>query len=297
MQSWAWIIVALAVAAPVAADDAGGPAAVSGEEPARPEDTAVPETLPDGMAEMLAGSDPEERELIEALPEADGPIDSAEDEPGPLPFRFEASLQGMLSAPFAGQPGNLALGYAITYGVGYGSLPLLIGLDFMSASSSAGSSFELPADEARPALTLRQDAQNRTLYFDLWARVQPLRWPVRPYVEGFIGTKLAQARYALRRADAEGGTAQNTSAQDWSSSLGYGAGVDFAGLLQLADSVSITLGFRRLHSGGVVLDARTDVAGRSVAARSDIAGPVTLFSIGIIGWLELSRPANPDANF
>jgi hypothetical protein len=250
----------------------------------------MPETLP---SEPIAAADDDEH--VEVLPELDDADTGSDSESRPLPFRFEGSLQGMIAVPMAGERGDTTLGYGITYGVGYGALPLLLGVDFMSASNGDASNISLPATADAPALLVRKTSENRTLYFDLWLRVQPLHWPVRPYVEGFIGRKLAQARYSLIRSGASG-EAQTVSAQDWSTSLGFGAGVDFAGLLHLADALSLTLGIRRLQSSHVVFSARADIEGRAVATQSDIASAVWLLSLGIVAWYDLGAPKN-DANF
>jgi hypothetical protein len=248
----------------------------------------MPEVLTEEPA--FAGDYTQAETQVETLPELEPAPD--DDDSGPLPLRFEASLQGMLAVPFAGDRGSSAFGFAITYGVGYGEIPLLLGLDFMSASSSAAGSFQMPAAEG-DALPMRKHAQSKTLYFDLWLRVQPPRWALRPYLEGFIGAKLVEVRYSLNRADAASDDAVSGSADDWSRSLGYGAGIDFAGLLKLAGAVSITLGVRRVHAPRATFTLRGDVGGQRVTTRQDVASSALLFSLGIMGWLDRSVPAQP----
>jgi opacity protein-like surface antigen len=140
-------------------------------------------------------------------------------------------------------------------------------------------------------MQFHKETQNRTLYFDAWLRVQPRDWPVRPYVEGFAGARLAMVHYSLSGAESNVDSSVWSDAQEWSSSLGWGAGVDFAGLLQIADTVSFTLGARRLHGKHVSFTLEGSVSGDQVSTEHDVAGSVTLFMLGIVAWFDLGKPS------
>jgi hypothetical protein len=249
---------------------------------AHPDD--IPDTLPDDdMPALHAHPD----DIPDMLPD-DSQSHRAATDSTPLPIRFEATLTGAAAFPNAGEGGNTSLGFGVTYGIGWGSIPLYIGLDFMSAGSNGSTNFRASAADGG-ALQVQTSSDNRTLYFDLWTRLQPPHWPVRPYVEGFIGTKVAQTRYSLFPAGGSAGDSQYTS--HWSKSYGLGAGLDFAGLLHVADAVSITLGVRLLQGAHWSFPATTTIASQTVSTRLEVASSVTILMLGIVAWFDLAAPA------
>jgi hypothetical protein len=245
---------------------------------------------------------PESAPPPDTLPESSEPPEMLSDEPpavapqleptGP-PIRFEAALVGLLAFPFSSQADAMALGFAVTYGVGWGEIPILIGLDFMSAGNEQSSPAMISASPDQPALLATKAEQNRTFYFDLWTRVQPPHWPVRPYVEGFIGTKLLQTKYSL--AIVNQGATSSASDHGWASSVGFGAGVDFLGLLGADQAISLTLGFRWLHGAEVTINRQTVVDGGTVVTKQHEPTNVTIYMLGISGRFDLSAPDNQDA--
>jgi hypothetical protein len=247
----------------------------------------VPDTLPDDLPAL--GPTQHADDVPETLPDDDAQAKNAALESTPLPIRFQATLSGMAAFPMAGEGGDTALGFAVTYGVAWGSIPLSIGLDFMSAGSSGSTSFRAPAADGG-TLPVQTSSDNRTLYFDLWTRLQPPHWPVRPYLEGFIGTKVAQTRYSIFPAGGSAGDdSQYTS--HWSKSYGWGVGLDFAGLLHIAGAVSITLGVRSLNGSHRSVPALTTIAGQTVSTRLDVASSVTIVMLGIVAFFDLAAPA------
>jgi opacity protein-like surface antigen len=224
---------------------------------------------------------------IKFLPEEP---DAAPPEPEskPVPLHFEATLGGVFAVPFAEEPGESAFGFGMTYGIGYASIPIMLGLDFISAGGDSDGTFSAGSIDGEP-LHVRNQARSRTLYFDAWLRVQARGWSVRPYVEGFAGARLTSLQYSLSRTESVSSASAAGSDEEWSSSLGYGAGVDFAGLLHFADSVSLTLGARRLHGPHTTFTVDGNVEGQAVSTKLDVAGSVTLFMLGIVAWLDLGQ--------
>src|ERR1700759_4053630 len=147
---------------------------------------------PPSAAQDMPGtlSDDEEStsEMPPSLPD-EAPGASAHHEEKP-PIRFEGSLSAVLGYPFSADDAEASFGFGVTYGVGYGEIPLLLGLDFgmLNASGTSGAITIDQADDGGHMLAT-QDPHTRTFYFDAFLRVQPVNWPVRPYAEGFIGTK------------------------------------------------------------------------------------------------------------
>jgi hypothetical protein len=244
-----------------------------------------------GLGSSAAFAD--DADLPETLPDDESAAASPAATTRP-PIRFEANLVAALALPFKGEAGATAFGFALTYGVGWGHIPVMLGLDFMSASSSADATSNVRSLDEQPG-SATVHARNRTLYFDLWLRVQPPRWLVRPYIEGFIGTKLVQTQYALA-LDGSSASSQ-AGAHDWVNSIGWGAGVDLAGLVNIADAFSVTLGFRRLHSARAALDARADVAGQSVVIERNVAASVTIYMLGVVGRFDMSAPESTSGDF
>jgi hypothetical protein len=237
----------------------------------------------------------ENTDMPETLPDDDASAVSETERTAP-PLRLEANLVALLAFPFKGDAGAMAFGFALTYGVGWGNIPLMLGLDFMSANSRVESSSETKTALDEQTRSVRTSARNRILYFDVWVRAQPPRWLVRPYIEGFIGTKLVQTQYALLLDGST--TALASSAHDWTNSIGWGAGVDLAGLLSIADSFSVTLGFRRLHGARATLDAHADVAGAApVVIERNVATALTIYMLGVVGRFDLAASENSNRSF
>jgi hypothetical protein len=203
--------------------------------------------------------------------------ESAAEPPPPDAVRLEAQLTAALAFPFGGHEHGAAFGFAITYGAGWGSIPVMIGIDFMSVGRS--NTWTSPAADDDPT-TITRTAQDRLLNFDLWLRVQPPRWPVRPYAEGFVGAKLVQTHYVIAVRD---DITTRGSDNEWTSAIGWGIGVDFIGLIDLGGAFSLTLGMRRLHGARVQLQRPTFSNGRGGARNRDVATNETIFLAGLCG--------------
>jgi hypothetical protein len=239
------------------------------------------------LPEDPAAVPPDESEgQVEFLPDPTAAPPEPPSEPPPL--RFEATLGGALAVPFAGQPGDTAFGFAMTYGIAWGSIPVMFGLDFVSAGGDSAGTFEAGDVDGEP-LTIHTQAQSRTLYFDVWLRVQPRDWPVRPYAEGFAGARLAMLQYSLSNNQTTSEMSAWSDDEQWSSSVGWGGGVDFAGLFQIADTVSLTLGARRLHGKHVSFTLDGSVSGEKVSTEHKVVGSVTMFMLGIVAWFDLGK--------
>lgn len=225
-------------------------------------------------------------EQVNFLPEEPDSSETPEPESAPIPLRFEATLQGMLAVPFASESKPTAFGYAVTYGMGYGEFPFMFGVDFMSAGGDTAGNFAATGSDGE-AMEFRKEAANKTLYFDAWLRLRPKSWAVRPYVEGFAGARLAQLRYSVNLVAAPSDTGTSGTDEHWTTSLGWGAGVDFAGLLHIGDALSVTLGMRRLHGPPTKFTLTGDIDGHQVTTGHQVAGSVTMFMAGITTWLDL----------
>ncbi|MET0387213.1 MAG: hypothetical protein ABW321_14690 [Polyangiales bacterium] len=211
------------------------------------------------------------------------------------PIRFEGNFLGALALRFAGEGGPASYGFGITYGIGYGALPLMLGIDYMSANANDISSLialELPAEDASVSAT--RSAKDRTHYFDAWLRVQPPHWAVRPYIEGFLGTKLLQTQYSLSLSPGSDAAKSDTVTDHaWVGSYGWGAGVDFWGLFKIANTLSVTLGFRQLNSSTASFSRRLLIDGREGIAHYTISTTVFLITAGVMGHFDMSAPRDP----
>lgn len=228
-----------------------------------------------------------------------------EDEPAahdadsaPPPIRFEANVFAALGVPFGQSHAQVGFGFGLTYGVAWGALPVSLGLDFWSISSDYERmrSVEL-SDGSRDAAS--QTARNRTLYFDVWLRVQPPNWLIRPYAEAFVGTKLAQSRYVLswpatREVDA-GKNSDPVDDDDWAASWGWGLGVDSWGLFRFLGCASFTLGMRQLYGSTAHFGRPVPIAGQIVDAHYTQSTTITFFMLGIVARVDLGADPDPYA--
>lgn len=256
------VLVALSVVIPVArAQD-------------EPETQDMPETVPllpaDGAG--ADGDEPAERGNTAAA--------STSIEPEPhVGVRLEAQILGVMSFPFGGKESGSALGFALSYAVGWGKIPILIGIDFMSVGRSNAATSRATIDDADASQVTRK-ITDRLLDFDLWLRVQPPRWPVRPYAEGFVGAKLIRTNWSIATEDE---TAHSGGDSEWTSALGWGVGVDFMGLFNAVSTFSLTLGMRRLHGSDVELERPVVSNDSAVARKREVATNETIFMAGLCG--------------
>jgi hypothetical protein len=256
--------------------------------------------LIDRSARAQDEPDPEAlREMPDILPEApddtvpagadSSPVTKAEPEPAPdeaphAALRLEAQLLGAMALPFGGNESGAAFGFAITYGAGWGEIPILIGIDFMSIGRSNTATARASGDAA--AMSVTRTSSDRLFDFDLWLRVQPPRWPVRPYAEAFVGAKFVRTQWSIARDD---GLSFRGSDNAWTSALGWGVGVDFMGLFSAVGAFSLTLGMRRLHGSQVRLERPIVSNGGTVAKNREVSTNETIFIAGLCGRYDFGE--------
>lgn len=212
------------------------------------EPDSMPEVAPEtdiaSAPPLYQPNDPEP--MPDSLP--DDPHAAGDSDSGRVPLRFELTAFGGLGLRLSQDAGRLATGFGFTYGMGWGDIPVMLGLNFISLNVPQhvdDTSVEQPGVEGR--VNARRESRERLMHFDLWLRIQPPRWAVRPYVEGHLGMQLVQSQYGV--VIGAGDTASRSEVvtdQDWVSSVGWGAGLDFWGLFNASHTVSLTLGVRQL---------------------------------------------------
>jgi len=217
-----------------------------------------------------------------------------DEELGP-PLRFEGSLMAAISAPLAHNPDVAGFGFAVTYGIGWGEIPLTLGLDFISISSIGDANDKLAVMLADELVQLERITHTRSLHFEAWLRLQPAHWRFRPYLEGFIGTQQYQAKYVLRRP-AQDVQSDLVSGSDWVHSYGWGAGLEIVGLLNRSGSMSLTLGVRRVYGGTAALTRPASLGDQTFDTQLRAGTSSLLFMLGIGGHYDLSEPRQ-DSDF
>ena len=95
-----------------------------------------------------------------------------------------------------------------------------------------------------------------------------------------VAAAAAQRNYSLSFVDNKGATATTSSAR-WTSSAGWGAGIDFHGPYERAGDVFLTLGFRRMTAGHTSVAATTEVNGQSVSIRRNVPTDTTVVMLGL----------------
>lgn len=255
-----------------------------------------PPSAAQDMPDTLSDGDQPESEMPKSLPDDTPPPPTNYDHRPPV--RFEGSLNMVVGYPLGAHDGDLSFGFGVTYGVGYGELPLLLGLDFAMLNASQGSTaITLDEGDDGGRVAALQSARFRTFYFDAFLRVQPPNWPVRPYVEGFIGTKLVQSQFTLTlpSSDMMAADAGQTEVDDhaWARSFGVGAGVDLWGVWNSNGGISLTFGVRQSFGADARFARETVIDGHTATARSVLPTTITLFMAGIMGRFDLNASDDP----
>jgi opacity protein-like surface antigen len=191
-------------------------------------------------------------------------------------FRGETELGVFLSTPFEGSGGHMGIGWRFALGIGWDRIPLTVGIDgqgaYFGSSSSRGvvviGSEELEIDKSRT---------DSALFLSLYARIQPPYWPVRPYVEGLAGPKRLRTDYTVEFVGGTG-SAEVTTDDHWTYTLGVGAGVD----LPLGSRLWLTGGVRYL-AGGVASYSRAVAGDSDSVIRYRTSTTIKTFSLGLAG--------------
>ncbi|HYQ46200.1 MAG TPA: hypothetical protein VER11_29725 [Polyangiaceae bacterium] len=112
-------------------------------------------------------------------------------------------------------------------------------------------------NDDEPRAAPRSSRSDQSILFDTWLRLEPPRWRVRPYVEGFVGPKLLDTRYSLSFPGGSGTASVNDQAT--ASNYGFGAGLE-ALLARASDNpgsaLFVALGFRELYGGHAAFHSR-----------------------------------------
>ncbi|MGH7272533.1 MAG: hypothetical protein ACREJ3_19055, partial [Polyangiaceae bacterium] len=169
------------------------------------------------------------------------------------------------------------LGFLVGIGAGWGHIPVAIGGDFTALYwGSQDSDLLIPTGSTPlPATLHREDV---TIGLDLWARVQPPYWIVRPYLEGFVGGRVLQSSYSL--AFVNSGTSTDTNGDsDIGGHFGWGAGIDVP--VSKNPSIVLTLGFRSISGAKATFSRMEQTSSGSVLAQYDFSTDTTLFLLGI----------------
>lgn len=184
-------------------------------------------------------------------------------------LRGEYAITGWITVPAQSEREETGLGFGGTFGAGFGSFPLALGVGFMSGFRGTSS------DRVFPSL-LDIEREESTLQLDVWARVQPWTWLVRPYLEGSIGTRRLRSSYAVSFVGSPRAAALDDT--DWLLCLGFGAGVELYGF---------SFGYRRLATDESRFSRSLRLDGRTARVRHVTAVDSNLFMIGWGGKVEL----------
>jgi hypothetical protein len=187
-------------------------------------------------------------------------------------------LSAIAAVPYgpSGAGEQLELGFNADFRVGYGPVPLTLGLElgglFGSQERQRATFDDADAFGGEIDTTLKRDRQ--MMLIDLVLRVQPRQFFLRPYAEGVVGLQITTNHY----------TAQLThSEQVWdedgvaSTSIGWGLGLDIA----FDDTLGLWLGFRRIYGPTLLRSYATLDQLQTPVVRYTQAANVTMFMVGI----------------
>lgn len=207
------------------------------------------------------------------------PTNDVEAPTGMRRFRGELELGAFLATPFEGDGGGPGIGWRIGFGVGWDRIPLTFGLAFQSAYFGESTSDDVVAVRGGQ-LEIEKARTDRVLFADVFARLQPL-WPVRPFVEGILGTKRVRTEYEASPtpSTAPTGWAGSTETDDdWTYTLGIGAGID----VPLSSRLWLTGGVRHLLGGQSRYD-QIIAAESDTRVHYDTSTTTTTFTLGLVG--------------
>jgi hypothetical protein len=190
-------------------------------------------------------------------------------------LRGELELGGFLATPFEGAGGRLGIGWRFAFGIGWDRIPLTLGMEYQAAyfgESVSRDSVQVGTEELEIDTTRRDTAS----FVDAIFRLQPLDWPVRPYLEGVAGPKQLRSDYEVEFVRGSG-TAATASEVDWTYTLGAGAGVD----VPLGGGLWLSAGVRYL-AGGQASYSRAVAHDSDATIRYHTSTATTTFSLGLV---------------
>jgi hypothetical protein len=189
-----------------------------------------------------------------------------------------------MAQPFEGARSLADWGYGVSLlgGTHWRDFPVSFGFDLNAIRwGQAQSVFEVRVgDSTQPLEETRTD---QSVLFDSWLRLQPVDWPVRPYMEGVLGLKLLDTRYSIALVDGSGSTGTVTD-QATAGTAGFGFGVD-ALIARATDgsgsAVFATLGVRKLWGNNASFTRAPDASSVNRSVAFDVPTNTTLIFLGI----------------
>ena len=223
-----------------------------------------------------------------ALPRAARSEEAPEPEPrlGPVaPLGVDVALSFVLAQPFEGARsfGDWGYGLMLLGGLRWKDLPLSVGCDLQAIRWGRASSL-IGVQLGDSQATLEQSRLDQTIIFDSWIRLQPPRWRMKPYLEGFVGLKMLDTKYSLSFVDGTGTTSTVTDHAN-ASNYGFGIGLDVL-LAQASDAsgsaLSLTLGLRELYGSRASFTRAPDESSVNQTVSFDLPTRSTVIMLGFL---------------
>lgn len=187
---------------------------------------------------------------------------------------------------FADNVDNVGFGLNVTGGVGFKTVPFMIGLDlgYMIYGFERRSE---PFSTTIPDVTVDVETSNNIVLGHLVFRVQPQQGTFQPYLEGLFGFKYLFTRTSIQNQFSDENIASSTNFDDFASSYGAGAGmvvqiVQRENEVGRQSSILLHLGFRYLlgsnaeylQRGSIERLSNGDIAFEVAQSRTDLIMPM-----------------------
>lgn len=201
-----------------------------------------------------------------------------------LPWGVDFAVTALIAEPFEGAHslGEWGYGLSLLGGTHWRDFPVSFGFD-LSAIRWGQAHSVLDTRLGDSTQRLEETRTNQTILMSSWLRLQPVNWPVRPYMEGMLGLKLLETRYSFALVDGTGSTNAVTD-QASASNVGFGLGVD-ALLAHTTDgsgsAVFATFGVRRLWGSNASFTRAPDASSVNRTVSFDVPTNTTLILLGI----------------
>ena len=200
------------------------------------------------------------------------------------PWGLDFAVTAVIAEPFEGAHslGDWGYGLSLLGGTHWRDFPVSFGFDLTAIRwGQARSVFD--ARLGGSTQPLEETRTDQTILISSWLRLQPVNWPVRPYVEGMLGLKVLDTRYSFALRDGTGSTGAVTD-QASASNAGFGLGVD-ALLAHATDgsgsAVFATLGVRRLWGSDASFTRAPDASSANRSVSFNVPTNTTLILLGI----------------